>query len=38
MLFNGRNDAIDFIEVYGSMVFEANKWLLKNKQSKAEED
>ena len=38
MLFNGRNDGIDYIEGYGSMIFEANKWLLKNKQGKAAEE
>ena len=25
MLFNGRNDAINFIEGYGSMILEAKK-------------
>ena len=25
MLFNGRNDAINFIEGYGSMIFEAKR-------------
>ena len=30
MLFNGRNDAITFIEGYGSMILEAKKKLLKN--------
>ena len=37
MLFNGRNDAINFIEGYGSAILEAKKGLLKNKQNKAEQ-
>ena len=31
-LFNGRNDAIKFIEDYGSMILEAKKKLQKNQQ------
>ena len=38
MLFNGRNDSIKFIEGYGSMILEAKKGLLKNKQNKTEQD
>ena len=38
MLFNGRNDSIKFIEAYGSMILEAKKGLLKNKQNKTEQD
>ena len=31
-LFNGRNDAIKFIEHYSSMILEAKKKLQKNQQ------
>ena len=31
-LFNGRNDALKFIEDYGSMIFEAKKKQQKNQQ------
>ena len=31
-LFNGTNDAIKFIEDYGSMILEAKKKLQKNQQ------
>ena len=32
MLFNGRDDAIRFIDDHGLMVLEAKKKLLKNQQ------
>ena len=38
MIFNGGNDAINFIEGYGSTILEAKRGLLKNKQNKAEQD
>ena len=38
MLFNGRNEAISFIDGYGSMILKAKKWLLKRKQNKVEQD
>ena len=33
MLFNGRNDAIKFIEGYSSMILEAKKILQKNQHA-----
>ena len=38
MLFNGRNDAIKFIESYGSMILEAKKKGEKKKQNKMQQD
>ena len=32
MLFNGRNEAINFIDDYGSLILQAKKGLLKSKQ------
>ena len=38
MLFNGRNDAINFIESYGSMIPEAKKRAAETQTEQTEQD